>query len=251
MATVCRCDTQQDFTASYYNCTIDDTQEPVRICKTLGTNRCFPGSWGNRRKRDADDDEQEIMDDDTILPDDIPVPEYYPDGNYTELPSLPTWPTPSGITEQQARDACQRTLESSAAYNICREYVDLEPVVVLCVRDIQVRDDLFYLFYRGFYCSTICCISDQLMYHCTLYHVMGKAMYSSPHIAQFPNRFSQTWKLNLPPKIYLACRNWLRSDDMGALFVNDLPQWVSLLVFIFFSSSRYRSRCWMATKIAH
>jgi len=91
------------------------------------------------------------MDDDVILPGDIPVPEYYPNGNDTEdlvasdvVFHEEAWPTPSGITEQQARDACQRTLESYAAYNICREYVDLEQLIAMCALNVQVRDCFVY-----------------------------------------------------------------------------------------------------------
>ena len=58
--------------------------------------------------------------------------------------SLRIWLTPSGITEQQARDACQRTLESYAAYNICREYVDLEQLIAMCALNVQVRDCFVY-----------------------------------------------------------------------------------------------------------
>ena len=139
MATVCRCEDG----VSFFNCTTDNSQTPVKIYRTLGTYNCFPGSFSKRRKRDTDN-EQEIMDDDIILPGDIPVPEYYPNGNDTEVPSLPTWPTPSGITEQQARDACQRALANYAAYNICREYVDLEQLIVMCALNVQVRDCFVY-----------------------------------------------------------------------------------------------------------
>ena len=86
-----------------------------------------------RRKRAAV--EQEVEDDDIILPDEFPIP---PTPNITEFPPPPTWPTPSGITEQQARDACQRVLESYAAYNVCREFVDVESVVTTCVLNVQV-----------------------------------------------------------------------------------------------------------------
>jgi len=79
--------------------------------------------------------EQEVEDDDIILPDDFPVP---PTPNITEPPPPPTWPTPSGITEQQATDACQRVLRSYAAYNVCRQFVDLETVITPCVINIQV-----------------------------------------------------------------------------------------------------------------
>jgi len=97
-----------------------------------------------RRKRSAG--EQEVEDDDVILPDDFPIP---PTPNITDPPPPPTWPTPSGITEQPARDACLRVLRSYAAYNVCRDYVDLESVISTCVINIQVgRPALIVLIYK-------------------------------------------------------------------------------------------------------
>jgi len=132
MATVCRCEDGH----SFFNCTTDDNQGPIKICRTTGTGSCSSDGFlvSRRKKRDAEEPEAE--DDDVILPDDFPIPPY---PNSTESSPPPTWPTPSGITEQQASDACQRVLKSYAAFNICQEYVDLEPLVTLCVLNIQVR----------------------------------------------------------------------------------------------------------------
>ena len=95
----------------------------------------------HRRKRDAEEREEQddqfvVQEDDVILPDDFPIPPYQ---NTTELPSPLTWPTPSGITEQQASEVCHRVLRSYAAFNICQEYVDLEGLIDICVVNIQVR----------------------------------------------------------------------------------------------------------------
>jgi len=90
------------------------------------------------------EEEEEMEDDDVILPDDFPVP---PSPNITETPPPdPTWPTPSGITEQQATDVCQRVLESYAAFRICREYVNLESVIRPCVDNVQVRRNTMIYF---------------------------------------------------------------------------------------------------------
>jgi len=138
MATVCRCDNGH----SSFNCTKDENQEPIKIFRTTGTGSCLSDGFTvrRRRKRDAEEPEVEdddiLQDDDVILPDDFPVPPYH---NTTESPPPLTWPTPSGITEQQASDACQRVLRSYAAFNICQEYVDLEALVGACVLNIQVR----------------------------------------------------------------------------------------------------------------
>ena len=129
LATVCRCEDGQSF-----NCTTDDNQEKIQIYRTTGTDSCLSDGFARRRrKRDAP--EQDAEDDDVIFPDDIPVP---PSPNITDFPPAPTWPTPSGITEQQARVECLRVMENYAAFNKCRQFVDLEPITEPCVLNIQV-----------------------------------------------------------------------------------------------------------------
>ena len=139
MATVCRCDNGH----SSFNCTTDNNQEPIKIFRTIGTGSCLSDGFERRRRRKRDAEEPEVQDDhvalqddDVILPDDFPIP---PFENTTEFPSPPTWPTPSGITEQQANEACHRVHRSYAAFNICQEYVDLEGLIDICVVNIQVR----------------------------------------------------------------------------------------------------------------
>jgi len=140
MATVCRCVDGH----SLFNCTTDDTQDEIKIFRTIGTDSCSPSDgFVRRRKRDVAD--QEVVDDDVILPTDFPVP---PTPNTTdEFPPPPTWPTASGITEQRAREACLEIMGSSAAYNICSQHVDLEPVVVSCVLNIQARFTNIFVHY--------------------------------------------------------------------------------------------------------
>jgi len=140
MATVCRCDDDR----SVFNCTTDDNQEEIRIFRTIGTDSCSPSDgFVRRRKRDVAD--QEVVDDDVILPTDFPVP---PTPNTTdEFPPPLTWPTASGITEQRAREACLERMGSSAAYSICSQHVDLQPVVVLCVLNIQARFTNIFVHY--------------------------------------------------------------------------------------------------------
>jgi len=129
-ATVCRCEDGH----SLFNCTTDDTQEEVRIFRTTGTESCLSNGFDPRRRRKRSVSEQKVVDDDVILPNDFPIPLY---ANTTEFPPPATWPTASGITEQQARDECHKVLESYAAYNECRQYVDLQPVVNSWVLNIQ------------------------------------------------------------------------------------------------------------------
>ena len=133
LATVCRCEDGH----SFFNCTTDDRQKKIKIYRTTGTDSCqSDGFERRRRKRNAP--EQEAEDDDVIFPDDIPVPQF---PNITEFPPPPTWPTPSGITEQEARDACLRVMESYAAFNTCRQFIDLESTITPCAINIQVRYD--------------------------------------------------------------------------------------------------------------
>jgi len=130
MATVCRCVDGH----SLFNCTRDYAQQPVKIFRTTATDSC-PSDGFVRRRRRSVDAQQGVLDDDVIGPDQFPPP---PTPDTTEFLPAPTWPTPSGITEQQAREACLRIMASSAAYNVCSQHVDLEPVVKPCVLNIQV-----------------------------------------------------------------------------------------------------------------
>jgi len=132
-ASICICEDGN----KVFNCTKDDSQEEVKIYRTTGTASCVSDGFVSRRKREAVEDERQLIDDDVILPGDIPVPGISP--NVTDYPPDPTWPTPSGITKQQATDACQRVLESYAAYNTCRQYVNFEPLIQSCVLNIQAR----------------------------------------------------------------------------------------------------------------
>jgi len=103
-----------------------------KLFKTLGTYRC---TESRRRKRAAElDDEPE--DDYIINENDLPIPEA-PDLNQP-LPPFPTWPTRSGITEQQAMDNCRSVVESFPAFNICREYLNVEELVSVCALNTLV-----------------------------------------------------------------------------------------------------------------
>ncbi|XP_070570349.1 von Willebrand factor D and EGF domain-containing protein-like [Ptychodera flava] len=63
------------------------------------------------------------------------------------LPATLTWPTPSGITEQQARQMCESAVLNSTAAEACTDVpgVDLFVGVEGCVEDIGVTDDLAFL----------------------------------------------------------------------------------------------------------
>jgi len=131
MATVCRCEDGK----SFFNCTNEPNQKKIKTYRTTGKDSCATSDgFARRRRRSTDDDD--VEDDDVILPDDFPVP---PAPNVTEFGPSPSWPTPSGITEEQATDACLRVLESYTKFSICRQYVDIESVVRGCAINIQVR----------------------------------------------------------------------------------------------------------------
>jgi len=123
LATVCRCEDG----VSFFNCTADDKQQKIMIFDTTDTNFCMSNGFG----KEGEDDGIILLDDRSPAP---------PSPNVTEPPPPPTWPTPSNITDQQARDECRRVLESCAAYNICREYVNVESMITSCVVNIQVVD---------------------------------------------------------------------------------------------------------------
>lgn len=131
---MCRCEDGD----SSFDCSVEYSQHPVKIFPTTATASCPSNGFGTgrRRKRDVAA-EQGVLDDDVILPDDFPIPS--PPDNPTDFPPQRTWPTPSGITQQQARERCLRIMESSATYNVCRQHVDLEPVIIPCVLNIKAR----------------------------------------------------------------------------------------------------------------
>ena len=129
---MCRCEDGR----SYFNCTADDREEQARVFRTTGTDSCSSNGFGGRNKRTVA--EEEVAGDDVILPDDYKDSSTFPPQT-DERPAPPTWPTTSGITEQQARDACHTVMERHAAYSICRQHVNLEPVITNCALNIQAR----------------------------------------------------------------------------------------------------------------
>ena len=134
LATICRCNSRAPQPAQF-NCTEHPDDRAARIFRTHGTHRCERTDTLRRKKRAADDEDEAPLDDDIIEPEDLPIPVT---PNITEVPPLPTWPTASGITEMRARDECRRVMESYPAYNTCRTYVDMEPVLDSCVLNLSL-----------------------------------------------------------------------------------------------------------------
>ena len=59
------------------------------------------------------------------------------------------WPTPSGITQQQATDRCNVYFQSLPAYPVCAEYSNVPALVQTCVFDIQVGINIFWVMNRS------------------------------------------------------------------------------------------------------
>uniref|UniRef100_A0A3B4Y8C8 von Willebrand factor D and EGF domains n=1 Tax=Seriola lalandi dorsalis TaxID=1841481 RepID=A0A3B4Y8C8_SERLL len=62
--------------------------------------------------------------------------------------SSPTWPTLSGLTEQQARDQCQQTVAHSGIAIGCGRLLEeslVSHAVTMCVTDLQLKDETSWL----------------------------------------------------------------------------------------------------------
>ncbi|XP_035464046.2 von Willebrand factor D and EGF domain-containing protein [Scophthalmus maximus] len=60
----------------------------------------------------------------------------------------PTWPTPSGLTEPQARAQCQKAVEHSSIVVGCGRLLEeslVSHAVAMCVTDLQLKDELSWL----------------------------------------------------------------------------------------------------------
>ncbi|XP_075322635.1 von Willebrand factor D and EGF domain-containing protein [Odontesthes bonariensis] len=56
----------------------------------------------------------------------------------------PMWPTPSGLTQQQAQAQCQQTVTNSSVAMACGPLLDeltISRVVAMCVSDLQLKDE--------------------------------------------------------------------------------------------------------------
>jgi len=131
----CVCDTDGD------TCTGNPTGTTVEVApKSLG-NVC-----GNARKRFRGESwvpaimKSATTSDDYIDPDEVyyiipPDPNYMPDTDAT-------FPTQSGLTEQNATDYCRNTLKTSSAYDSCSGKFDEVKVLQGCIEDVKFTDTL-------------------------------------------------------------------------------------------------------------
>lgn len=52
-----------------------------------------------------------------------------------------TFPTPSGITENRAKEYCRHTFMSASLYSKCQQSNILTDIIDGCVEDIKVKTD--------------------------------------------------------------------------------------------------------------
>ncbi|XP_066930014.1 von Willebrand factor D and EGF domain-containing protein-like isoform X3 [Clytia hemisphaerica] len=102
----------------------------------------FPGAehCGKRRRRRRDVETQKTL----ILPDDGEDAVYFYDPIQPNK-TLPSFPTPNGITEVQAIFNCDKALRESESGKVCLELVpdlDIDGIIESCVEDTKILDDI-------------------------------------------------------------------------------------------------------------
>jgi len=94
---------------------------------------------------DGDDDTRNEVGSGPLLPDEYITS---PDTNYT-VPTGPlhqdaVWPTPGGMTEQAANEACEASIRASPVYSQCLQFTvnDRREFIRGCVADIKVTSSI-------------------------------------------------------------------------------------------------------------
>nr|KAF6470545.1 von Willebrand factor D and EGF domains [Molossus molossus] len=71
---------------------------------------------------------------------------FFPEDHTEDIPQelVPTWPTPSGLTEYSTLALCQQTLANSSIGKHCLTFLGktLGSVIAMCVKDVLLKDDL-------------------------------------------------------------------------------------------------------------
>ncbi|XP_066919364.1 von Willebrand factor D and EGF domain-containing protein-like [Clytia hemisphaerica] len=93
-----------------------------------------------RRRRSAEENDRNVI----IMPDEDPSSSIY-DFNPPQITTPPpTFPTSSGITQQQAEQSCERALRDSTSGRACLRILptlDITPFMQQCIEDTKVLDD--------------------------------------------------------------------------------------------------------------
>jgi hypothetical protein len=67
------------------------------------------------------------------------------------------WPTPNlGITEADARNACQKALQDQAVYSQCVQFVNIQPIIESCMLDIQLTESVSFVPSYGEQFASLC-----------------------------------------------------------------------------------------------
>ncbi|KAK7485464.1 hypothetical protein BaRGS_00023274, partial [Batillaria attramentaria] len=151
----CQCDDRTSHTGHYINCTsrgdIDGPLLPCYGCVPVPTPtpaRCFVDHVGQQICSDWSDRSRRSSDPEWVDYDEDLLPLYDPDEHQDLTPtSSPTWPTPSGITEEQAEDHCTKSLQKSSLWQNLQTTSPgrVDRLLSDCKSDIQLTDSLGFL----------------------------------------------------------------------------------------------------------
>lgn len=96
-----------------------------------------------RRKRDVQQPDETMSN--VIGLNDLPEPTVDPPPTEPLHPNA-TWPTPSGITEDEAREYCSTDIKQSPVYDRCLNFTEnmLNVIINDCVADIKVSSQIYH-----------------------------------------------------------------------------------------------------------
>ena len=61
------------------------------------------------------------------------------------VPPVLTWPTISGITEEQAEKVCSDEITNSNVYELCKDFINMPQMITACTHDIKVTVTLMLM----------------------------------------------------------------------------------------------------------
>ncbi|RUS80661.1 hypothetical protein EGW08_011565, partial [Elysia chlorotica] len=141
---ICATDAVLSLTTTSCNCLEDD--EPVCSVfvqmQTCNRIQGLTDGSANNTADASDSDANEVLDSCKVAVNPN-VFKYDPDYTFP----IPTWPTASGITKEQAENKCKAVLEASLSLEACGQLLGELTITVTienCVADIQILDNLEY-----------------------------------------------------------------------------------------------------------